>query len=67
MFFLGCAAPIFMFFNWWFYKVGQDTRNANFYQRHAHELFKRRLHDWVFCVVGVDVVAPLPTLPEGEG
>jgi 4-hydroxybenzoate polyprenyltransferase len=28
--FLGCAAPIFLFFNWWFYKVGQDTRNANF-------------------------------------
>jgi 4-hydroxybenzoate polyprenyltransferase len=28
--FLACAAPIFVFFNWWFYKVGQDTSNANF-------------------------------------
>jgi len=29
-FFLVCALPIFLFFNYWFYKVGQDTRNANF-------------------------------------
>ncbi len=29
-FFLICAAPIFLFFNYWFYKVGQSTRNANF-------------------------------------
>ena len=28
--FLGCTAPIFLFFNWWFYKVGQDTANASF-------------------------------------
>jgi len=24
------TSPIFFFFNWWFYKVGQDTGNANF-------------------------------------
>jgi 1,4-dihydroxy-2-naphthoate octaprenyltransferase len=29
-FFLICCAPVFIFFNWWFYKVGQDTANANF-------------------------------------
>lgn len=28
--FLACTSPIFIFFNWWFYKVGQDTRNASF-------------------------------------
>ena len=28
--FLGCTLPIFVFFNWWFYKVGQDNTNANF-------------------------------------
>ncbi|GAA3981492.1 UbiA family prenyltransferase [Mucilaginibacter dorajii] len=29
-FFLACALPIFLFFNYWFYKVGQSTDNANF-------------------------------------
>ncbi|WP_184543619.1 UbiA family prenyltransferase [Mucilaginibacter sp. FT3.2] len=29
-FFLVCALPIFLFFNYWFYKVGQSTGNANF-------------------------------------
>jgi len=29
-FFLLCSAPVFVFFNWWFYKVGQSTANANF-------------------------------------
>ncbi|QEM06975.1 ubiquinone biosynthesis protein UbiA [Mucilaginibacter rubeus] len=29
-FFIACAAPIFFFFNYWFYKVGQSTANANF-------------------------------------
>ncbi|WPU93954.1 UbiA family prenyltransferase [Mucilaginibacter sabulilitoris] len=29
-FFLLCALPIFLFFNYWFYKVGQSTENANF-------------------------------------
>lgn len=29
-FFLLCALPIFLFFNYWFYKVGQSTQNANF-------------------------------------
>lgn len=29
-FFLLCAAPIFIFFNYWFYKVGKSTANANF-------------------------------------
>jgi 1,4-dihydroxy-2-naphthoate octaprenyltransferase len=29
-FFLVCAAPIFIFFNYWFYKVGKSTENANF-------------------------------------
>ncbi|AYL98654.1 UbiA family prenyltransferase [Mucilaginibacter celer] len=29
-FFLVCAAPIFIFFNYWFYKVGKSTDNANF-------------------------------------
>lgn len=28
--FLGCVAPIFVFFNFWFYKVGQSKSNANF-------------------------------------
>jgi len=28
--FLIVTAPIFIFFNWWFYKVGKDTANANF-------------------------------------
>ena len=28
--FLICTAPIFLFFNYWFYKVGQNTANANF-------------------------------------
>lgn len=29
-FFLICSAPVFLFFNYWFYKVGQSTTNANF-------------------------------------
>jgi 4-hydroxybenzoate polyprenyltransferase len=29
-FFLFCSAPVFVFFNWWFYKVGQSTANADF-------------------------------------
>jgi 4-hydroxybenzoate polyprenyltransferase len=29
-FFLLCALPIFLFFNYWFYKVGQSTEHANF-------------------------------------
>ncbi|MDR6942136.1 UbiA family prenyltransferase [Mucilaginibacter pocheonensis] len=29
-FFLLCALPIFLFFNYWFYKVGQSTANANY-------------------------------------
>lgn len=29
-FFLLCSAPIFMFFNYWFYKVGQSAHNANY-------------------------------------
>jgi 1,4-dihydroxy-2-naphthoate octaprenyltransferase len=29
-FFLVCALPIFRFFNYWFYKVGKSTANANF-------------------------------------
>lgn len=29
-FFLACALPIFLYFNYWFYKVGQSTTNANF-------------------------------------
>jgi 4-hydroxybenzoate polyprenyltransferase len=29
-FFLICAAPVFCFFNYWFYKVGQNTGNANY-------------------------------------
>ena len=29
-FFLVCSAPVFVFFNYWFYKVGQNTENANF-------------------------------------
>lgn len=29
-FFLVCALPIFLFFNYWFYKVGKSTENANF-------------------------------------
>ena len=29
-FFLVCALPIFLFFNYWFYKVGQSTANANY-------------------------------------
>lgn len=28
--FLACTSPIFIHFNWWFYKVGQSTTNANF-------------------------------------
>jgi 1,4-dihydroxy-2-naphthoate octaprenyltransferase len=28
--FLLCAAPIFIFFNKWFYKVSQNSKNANF-------------------------------------
>jgi 4-hydroxybenzoate polyprenyltransferase len=28
--FLIITAPIFIFFNWWFYQVGKDTANANF-------------------------------------
>ncbi|GAB3924663.1 UbiA family prenyltransferase [Mucilaginibacter myungsuensis] len=28
--FLILTLPIFLYFNWWFYKVGQDTRHANF-------------------------------------
>lgn len=28
--FLFCTSPIFVNFNWWFYKVGQSTANANF-------------------------------------
>lgn len=29
-FFLVCALPIFLFFNYWFYKVGKSTANADF-------------------------------------
>ncbi|RKR80659.1 1,4-dihydroxy-2-naphthoate octaprenyltransferase [Mucilaginibacter gracilis] len=29
-FFLFCSAPVFVFFNYWFYKVGQSTSNANY-------------------------------------
>lgn len=29
-FFLLCTLPIFLFFNYWFYKVGKSTDNANF-------------------------------------
>ncbi len=29
-FFLVCALPIFLFFNYWFYKVDKSTTNANF-------------------------------------
>lgn len=29
-FFLLCSAPVFVFFNYWFYKVGQSTTNANY-------------------------------------
>jgi 1,4-dihydroxy-2-naphthoate octaprenyltransferase len=29
-FFLLCALPIFLFFNYWFYKVGQSTKNADY-------------------------------------
>lgn len=29
-FFLICSAPVFGFFNYWFYKVGQSTTNANY-------------------------------------
>jgi 1,4-dihydroxy-2-naphthoate octaprenyltransferase len=29
-FFVVCALPIFLFFNYWFYKVGQSTENANY-------------------------------------
>jgi 4-hydroxybenzoate polyprenyltransferase len=29
-FFLVCSAPVFIFFNYWFYKVGQSTTNANY-------------------------------------
>ncbi|MDN5285244.1 MAG: ubiquinone biosynthesis protein UbiA [Mucilaginibacter sp.] len=29
-FFVVCALPIFLFFNYWFYKVGQSTTNANY-------------------------------------
>ena len=29
-FFLLCALPIFLFFNYWFYKVGQSTENADY-------------------------------------
>jgi len=29
-FFLVCALPIFLFFNFWFYKVGQSIAHANF-------------------------------------
>jgi 1,4-dihydroxy-2-naphthoate octaprenyltransferase len=29
-FFLVCALPIFLFFNYWFYQVGRSTANANF-------------------------------------
>ncbi|QQL49575.1 UbiA family prenyltransferase [Mucilaginibacter ginkgonis] len=28
--FLICSAPIFVYFNYWFYKVGKSTSNANF-------------------------------------
>ncbi|MES2276961.1 MAG: UbiA family prenyltransferase [Bacteroidota bacterium] len=28
--FLACAAPIFLFFNYWFFRVGQSRRNANY-------------------------------------
>jgi 4-hydroxybenzoate polyprenyltransferase len=28
--FAGCAAPIFVFFNWWFYRVNQSRRHASF-------------------------------------
>jgi 1,4-dihydroxy-2-naphthoate octaprenyltransferase len=29
-FFLVCAAPVFVYFNYWFYKVKQSTENANY-------------------------------------
>jgi len=29
-FFLICAAPIFLFFNYWFYKVSKSTANADY-------------------------------------
>ena len=29
-FFVLCAAPVFVYFNYWFYKVGQSTDNANY-------------------------------------
>lgn len=29
-FFLLCALPIFLFFNYWFYQVGKSTENANY-------------------------------------
>lgn len=29
-FFLICSAPVFVYFNYWFYKVGQSTANADY-------------------------------------